>query len=147
MTASNLLATAQVSHSIEYSSGTGPSRAGNSESVFDDEPAGALDHAGGDGPALFEGLVVFHVLLVVRQVGDGPVHVGEVEAALAGVLPGLAGDGGEGGGDGFRAAVQDAEQLPVGPLARGDRVAGVQRGGGLADIAADMDVIDQDRDL
>src|SRR5260370_25050786 len=45
------------------------------------EPAGALDHAGGDGPAFFEGLVVFHVLLVGRQVGDGPVHVAEVEAA------------------------------------------------------------------
>ena len=31
----------------------GPPRAGNSESVFDDEPAGALDHAGGDGPCPF----------------------------------------------------------------------------------------------
>src|SRR5271165_5434252 len=125
----------------------GPSRAGNSESVFDDEPAGALDHAGGDGPALFEGLVVFHVLLVVRQVGDCPVHVGEVEAALAGVRAGFAGDGGEGGRDGLCAAVQDAQQLPVGPLARGGGVAGVQGGGGLADIAADVDVIDQDRHL
>ena len=59
----------------------------------------------------------------------------------------LAGDGGEGGGDGFRAAVQDAQQLPVGPLARGGRVAGVQGGGGLAEVAADVDVVDEDRDL
>ena len=65
------------------------------------------------------------------QVGDGLVHVGEVKA-LAGVGAGLRGDGGEGGGDGLRAAVQDAEQLPVGPLARGGGVAGVEGGGGLA---------------
>ena len=124
-----------------------PPRACNSESVFDDEPAGALDHAGGDRPALLEGLVVFHVLLVVVQVGDGLVHVGEVEVPLAGVRAGFRGDGGEGGGDGFRAAVQDAEQLPVGPLAGEHRVAGVQGGGGLAEIAADVDVVDQDRHL
>jgi hypothetical protein len=49
---------------------------------------------------------------------------------------GLAGDGGEGGGDGLRAAVQDAQQLPVGPLPGRDGIAGVQGGGGLADIAA-----------
>ena len=67
--------------------------------------------------------------------------------AGAGVLAGFRGDGGEGGGDGLRAAVQDAQQLPVGPLAGGGRVAGVQGGGGLAEVAADMDVIDQDRDL
>ena len=59
----------------------------------------------------------------------------------------LRGDGGEGGGDGLRAAVQDAQQLPVGPLAGGGGVAGVQGGGGLAEVAADVDVIDQDRDL
>ena len=81
------------------------------------------------------------------QVGDGLVHVGEVEVAGAGVGAGLRGDGGEGGGDGLRAAVQDAEQLPVGPLAGGDGVAGVQGGGGLAEVAADVDVVDQDRDL
>src|SRR5487761_1382541 len=124
-----------------------PPRSCNSETVFDNEPAGALDHAGGDRPAVFQGLVVFHVLLVVGEVGDGPVHVGEVEAALAGVRAGFRGDGGEGGGDRFRAAVQDAEQLPVGPLARGDLVAAVQGGGGLADVAADVDVVDQHGDL
>ena len=118
-----------------------PPRACNSEPVFDNEPAGALDHAGGDRPAVLEGLVVFHVLAVVVQVGDGPVDVGEVEVpALAGVRAGFRGDGGEGGGDGFRAAVQDAEQLPVGPLPGEHRVAGVQRRGGLADVAADVDV-------
>src|SRR5450756_167657 len=63
-----------------------PPRACNSETVFDDEPAGSLDHPGGDRPALREGLVVFHVLLVVVQAGDGPVHVGEVAIPLAGVL-------------------------------------------------------------
>jgi enediyne polyketide synthase len=124
-----------------------PSRACNSEPVFDDEPAGALDHARGDRPSLLECLVVFHVLLVVVQVGDGPVEVGEVEVPLAGVRAGLRGDGLQGGGDGFRAAVQDAQQLPVGPLAGSERVAGVQRCGGLADIAADVDVINQDRHL
>ena len=63
------------------------------------------------------------------------------------VRAGFRGNGGEGGGDGLRAAVQDAQQLPVGPLAGGGRAAGVQGGGGLAEVAADMDVIDQDRDL
>src|SRR5487761_1249372 len=113
-----------------------PPRACNSETVFDDEPAGALDHAGGDGPAFREGLVVFHVLLVVVQAGDGPVHVGEVAIPLAGVRAGSRCDGGEGGGDGFGAAVQDAEQLPAGPLAGEHRVAGVQGGCGLADKPA-----------
>src|SRR5487761_1110291 len=96
----------------------------NSESVFYDESAGALDHARGDGPAGGECPVVLHVLAVVVQVGDGLVHVGEVEVAGAGAGPGFRGDGGEGRGDGLRPSVQDAQQLPVGPLARGDRVAG-----------------------
>src|SRR5271157_2699198 len=124
-----------------------PPRSCNSEPVFDNESAGALDHPGRDRPSVREGLVVLHVLPVVVQVGDGLVHVGEVEVALAGVRAGFRGDGGEGGGDGFRAAVQDAQQLPVGPLAGERRVIGVQGGGGLADIAADVDVIDQDRHL
>src|SRR5487761_1786063 len=85
-----------------------------------------------DRPALLQCLVVFHVLLVVVQVGDGPVHVGEVAIPLAGVRAGSRCDGGEGGGDGFGAAVQDAEQLPAGPLAGEHRVAGVQGGCGLA---------------
>src|ERR1039457_1928598 len=96
----------------------GPPGACNSEPVLDDESAGSLDHAGGDRPAFREGLVVAHVLVVVRQVGDGPVHAGEVEVAGAGVRAGSRGDGGEGGGDGPGAAVQDAEQLAVGPLDR-----------------------------
>src|SRR6266566_515614 len=122
-------------------------RTAENESVLDDESAGALDHAGGDWPALFEGLVVLHVRVVVIQVGDGPVHVGEVKVAGAGVRAGLRGDGGECGGDGLRPSVQDAEQLPVSPLARGGGVSGVQGRGGLAEVAADVDVIDQDRDL
>ena len=125
----------------------GPPGACNAEPVFDDESAGALDHAGGDRPAFLQGLVVAHVLVVVREVGDGPVDVGEVEVALAGVSAGFRGDGGEGGGDGLRAAVQDPQQLPVGPLPGGDGVAGVEGGGGLAEVAADVDVIDQDGDL
>jgi len=56
--------------------------------------------------------------------------------AGAGIDAGLRGDGGEGGGDGLRAAVQDAEQLAVGPLAGDDGVAGVEGGGGLAEVAA-----------
>ena len=67
--------------------------------------------------------------------------------AGAGVGAGLRGDGGEGGGGGLRPSVQDAEQLPVGPLAGGDGVAGMQRGGGLADVAGDVDVVDQDGHL
>ena len=67
--------------------------------------------------------------------------------AGAGAVPGLGGDGFQGGGDGLRAAVQDAQQLPVGPLARGGGVAGVQGGGGLPEVAADVDVVDQDGDL
>src|ERR1019366_4853595 len=119
-----------------------PSRACNSEPVLDDESAGAFDHAGGDRPAGGQCPVV--VLVVVRQVGDGLVHAGQVEVAGAGVCAGLRGDGGEGGGDGFGAAVQDAEQLPVGPLAGGGGVAGGQGGGGLAEVAGHVDVIDQD---
>ena len=60
---------------------------------------------------------------------------------------GLGGDGGQGGGDGFGAAVQHAQPLPVGPFAGGLRVAGVQRGGGLAEVAADVDEIDEHRDF
>src|SRR6266700_1650362 len=125
----------------------GPSGPGNSESVFDDEAAGALDHAGGDRPSPPGCLVVPHVLVVVREVGDGPVHVGEAGVAGAGVSAGSRRGGGEGGGDCLRAAVQDAQQLPAGPLAGGDRGTRVQRGGGLAEVAADVDVIDEDRDL
>jgi hypothetical protein len=55
--------------------------------------------------------------------------------AGAGVRAGLRGDGFQGGGDRLRAAVQDAEQLPVGPLAGGGGVARVERGGGLAYIS------------
>ena len=44
--------------------------------------------------------------------------------AGAGVRAGLRGDVGEGGGDGLRASVQDAEQLPAGPLAGGGEVPG-----------------------
>src|SRR6266704_694807 len=90
--------------------GRAVSPAASASSVNRYEPAGALDHARGDRPPFREGLVVFHVLLVVGQVGDGPVHVGEAGAALAGVRAGSRGDGGQGRGDRFRAAVQDAEQ-------------------------------------
>src|SRR5260370_5627335 len=86
-----------------------PPRSCNSETIFDNESAGALDHARGDRPALLEGLVVLHVLLVVVQVGDVPVSGGEVEVPLAGVCAGLRGDGGEGGGDGFRSEEHTSE--------------------------------------
>src|SRR5216684_4038752 len=89
-----------------------PSRACNSESVLDDEPAGSLDHAGGDGPAFFQCLVVLHVLAVVRQVGDGPVEVGEVEVPGPGVSAVFGGDGGGGGGSAFRRRVKDAKAFP-----------------------------------
>ena len=60
------------------------------------------------------------MLVVVLQVGDGPVHAGEVEVAGAGGFARVfAATDGEGGGDGLRAPVQDAEQLPVGALAGG----------------------------
>ena len=52
-----------------------------------------------------------------------------------GAAAGFRGDGGEGGGDRLRAAVQDAELLPVGPLRSRLRIAGVERGGGLAEVA------------
>jgi hypothetical protein len=104
------------------------------------EAAGSLDHAGADRPAGRQCLVVAHVRVVVREVGDCLAGVGEVEASGAGAAAGLGGDGGQGGGDGFGAAVQHAQQLHVGPLAGGLRVAGVQRGGGFADVAADVDV-------
>lgn len=124
-----------------------PSRSGNSESAFDYESACSLDHASSDGPAFGQGLVVVHVLVVVAEVGDGLVQVGEVEVPLAGVRTGLRRDGGEGGGDRSRAAAQDAQELPVGPLACGDGVCRVQAGGSLADVAAEVDVVDEDRDL
>ena len=80
-------------------------------------------------------------LQIARQVGNGPGEVGEVEVAL-GDSPGLAGDGGEGRGDGLRAAVQDAEQsCPSASCAGRGRVAGVEGGGGLAQVAADVDAV------
>src|SRR5260370_29858050 len=57
----------------------GPYGPGDPESVFDDESAGALDHAGGDRPAVRERLVVPHVLVVVVQVGDRFIDVGDVQ--------------------------------------------------------------------
>src|SRR5229473_1474988 len=86
-------------------------------------------------------------MLVAVPVLVVPYVVGQVEVAGAGVRAGLRGDGFQGGGDCFRAAVQDAEELAVGPLPGGGGVAGVQRGGGLAYVAADVDVVDQDRNL
>src|SRR5712671_1365609 len=62
----------------------GPSRSCYSESVFDDEAAGALDHPGGDRPPGGQRLVVPHVRVVVRQAGDCLVHVGEAEMTGAG---------------------------------------------------------------
>jgi len=105
------------------------------------------DHAGGDRPAAGQRLVVSHVHLVVREVGDGLVHAGQVEVAGPGIGAGLRGDGGEGGGDRLRAAVENAEFLPVGPLRGRLRVAGVQRGGSLAEVAGHVDEVDQDRDF
>ncbi len=67
--------------------------------------------------------------------------------AVAGLGAGLGGDGGQGGGDCLGAAVQYAQPLPVGPFAGGLRVAGVQRGGGFAEVAADVDEVDEDRDF
>src|SRR5712692_10550487 len=107
----------------------GPSGPGDPESVFDDEAAGSLDHAGGDRPAGRQCLVVAHVRVVVRQVGDGLADVGEVEAAGAGLGAGLRGDGRQGGGDRFRAAVQDAQPLPA-ALHPGDPLAAVRWAGG-----------------
>src|SRR6266851_2861287 len=101
----------------------GPPRSGNSEAVFDDEPACSLDHSGGDRPAGGEGLVIVHVRVVVRQVGDCPVDVGEVQVAGGGLGAGPGGDGRQGGGDCFGAAVQHPQPLPVGPFACGLRVA------------------------
>src|SRR5437879_568009 len=119
----------------------GPSGPGDPGSVLDDEAAGALDHPGGDRPPGGQRLVVAHVLVVIGEVGDGLAGVGEVGAAVPGA--GLGCDGGQGGGDGPGAAVQHPQLLPVGPFAGGLRVAGVQRGGGLAQVAADVDEIDE----
>src|SRR5262249_4048 len=102
---------------------------------------------GRDGPAVLECFVVVHVLVVVGQVGDGLVDVGEVQVAGAGVGAGFRGDGGQGRGDCFRAAVQDSQALSVGPLAGGGGVAGVQCGGSLAEVAADVDEVDEDGDF
>ena len=108
----------------------GPPGSCNSESVLDDKSAGAFDHPGGNRPALLKRLVVAHVLAVVLQVGDGPVHVCEVEVAGAGIGAGLRGDGGEGGGDGLRrgrAGRGAAARRPTGRRRRGRRGGGRRR--------------------
>ena len=87
------------------------------------------------------------MLVVAGQVGDGLVEVGEVEVAGAGIGAGPGGDGRQRGGDRPGAAVQHPQPLPVGPLAGGGRVAGVQCGGGLAEVSADVDEVDEDRDF
>ena len=120
-------------------------RPGDPESVFDDEAAGALDHPGGDRPPGGQGLVVPHVHVVVRQPSDLLVDVGEVQAGVPGA--GLGCDRCQGGGDCFGAAVQHAQFLPVSPFAGGLRVSGVQRGCGFAEVAADVDEVDEDRDF
>src|SRR6266851_419922 len=95
----------------------GPPGPGDPESVFDDEAAGALDHPGGNRPPGSQRLFVPHVHVVIGEVGDGLIDVGEVEAAVLGA--GFGGDGGQGGADCFGAAVQHSQPLPVGPFAGG----------------------------
>src|ERR1035437_5471916 len=89
-----------------------PSGPGDAEPVFDDETAGALDHPGRDRPPGGQRLVIPHVRVVVRQVGDCLVHVSQVEMTGTGLGAGPGGDGGQGGGDGPGAAVQDSQLLP-----------------------------------
>src|SRR5271170_1213284 len=89
-----------------------PSGAGNPEPVLDDKAARALDHAGGERPAGGERLVVPHVLVVVAQVGDRLVDVGEVELAGPGLGAGLGSDGFQGGGAGWARPCRTRSSCP-----------------------------------
>lgn len=107
-----------------------PSGASDVEAVGDDVPAGALDDAGGDGPASGEGLVV----------AEGAEAGGEV--AGAGVGAGTAGCG-QAGGVGFggdlgcgpaAVAGQDRQGLGGDPVLGGGVACLVQGPGGLPDV-------------
>src|SRR6202034_4283507 len=50
-----------------------PSGAADVETVADEVPAGSLDDAGGDGPAVCEGLAVAEVLVPGAEVADAGV--------------------------------------------------------------------------
>ena len=53
-----------------------PSGASDVEAVGDEVPAGSLDDAGGDGPAVCEGLVITEVLVPGAEVADAGVGAG-----------------------------------------------------------------------
>jgi hypothetical protein len=55
-----------------FGTGQAPPGAGEIHAVLDEMPAGALDHAGSDRPALGEHVRVVEVVGLVDQVGGGP---------------------------------------------------------------------------
>ena len=75
-----LFEVAVADHCAEGEDGFGavqaPSGASDVEAVGDEVPAGSLDDAGGDGPAVCEGLVITEVLVPGAEVADAGVGAG-----------------------------------------------------------------------
>src|SRR6266566_5367561 len=91
--------------------GQAPTGAGAVHAVFDQVPAGALDHAGGDGPASGERGRIVQVGLLVEQVGGGGVG----GLALGGVQVVAGGFAADRGGHHAGAAGQDRPGVVVDP--------------------------------
>src|SRR5215468_10119158 len=86
-----------------------PAGAGDAHPVADEVAAGALDHAGGDRPAVRQGPGVVQVGLLVAQVGQGfGDDLGVLAAGPGRVRGGQVPDPGDDGGD---PAVQDVQRL------------------------------------
>src|SRR5680860_670373 len=110
------------------------------ESVFDEVPAGALDDAGCDRPALFQGGRVVQQRLLVGQVGGAPVCV----LACAPVQAGEGGGSAQGAGDPGRVSLEDLLGVLADPGFGGVAFA-VEGPGGLPEVFQDVHEVDLSR--
>src|SRR5262249_52181574 len=123
-------------------SGQAPAGAGDAHPVLHEVAAGALDDAGGDGPAVGQGPRVVHEGLFGLQVGQGL-------AADPGVLPAglgrvLCGQGLDAGDDVAGAAVQDVQGLGDHPVFYRGVAGRVEAPGGLPQVFQHVDEVDHD---
>src|ERR1035437_4759040 len=129
---------------LEYGLGAfeAPPRARYVHSVLYQIPAGALDYAGGDGPAPGQRGGVVQVVLLVLQVAGAFVGARALGAGVA-VGGGAAADPGRDLGG---VAVQDLAGLGGDPFLGGGLALVEKRPGGLPAVFQDVDEVDDDRD-
>ena len=119
-----------------------PAGSGDVEPVADQVAAGSFDHAGRDGPARGQGLVVAQVLVLGGQVADAGVGAGPLGGGEAGGVR-LGGDlsGGPGAVPG-----QHRERLDRYPVLGCGIAGGMQAPRRLPDVFQHVDEVDHDVD-